>query len=131
MVGLVIVSHSSKIAEGVVEMSKQMANGAPIVAAGGTSDMRIGTDALKISEAIQSVYSEDGVLILFDLGSAYMNTEMAKEFLDPSTYNQDIIEPVDCALVEGAITAAVESFLGKSRAEVKDALKDLALNKMP
>ncbi|MCR6514469.1 MAG: dihydroxyacetone kinase phosphoryl donor subunit DhaM [Clostridium sp.] len=131
MVGLVIVSHSTKIAEGVVEMSKQMADGAKMIAAGGTSDMRIGTDAFKISEGIQSVYSDDGVLILFDLGSAYMNTEMAKEFLDPESYNLDIIEPVDCALVEGAITAAVESFLGKSREEIKASLKDLSLNKMP
>ncbi|MEW8956860.1 dihydroxyacetone kinase phosphoryl donor subunit DhaM [Clostridium sp.] len=130
MVGLVIVSHSSKIAEGVVEMAKQMAEGAAIIAAGGTQDGRIGTDAERICEAMKEVYSDDGVLILFDLGSAYMNAEMAKDFLE-AEYDGEKIELVDCALVEGAITAAVESFMGSSREHIKDVLKDLTLNKMP
>ena len=38
MVGIVIVSHSQKLAEGVVEISRMMAKSAPIVAAGGLED---------------------------------------------------------------------------------------------
>ncbi|WP_024613830.1 dihydroxyacetone kinase phosphoryl donor subunit DhaM [Clostridium sp. Ade.TY] len=129
MVGLVIISHSEKIAKGVVEMAAQMAPNIPIIDAGGTSDGRIGTDMEKISEGIKKVYSDDGVLILFDLGSAYMNTEMAIDFLDDNL-DKDKIQIVDCALVEGAITAAVQSSLGENIEKVKEALKDLSLNKV-
>ena len=73
MVGIVIISHSSKVAEGVKELALQMADNVPIVAAGGTSDNGLGTDIEKIILAINEVYSEAGVAILFDLGSAYMN----------------------------------------------------------
>lgn len=130
MVGIVVISHSSKIAEGVVEMALQMAPEVPMIAAGGTSDGRIGTDVEKISEAIKKVYSEDGVLILFDLGSAYMNAEMAMDFLIGEV-DADKIELVDCALIEGGITAAVESSIGSNRETIKETLKPLVLNKMP
>lgn len=129
MVGLVIISHSEKIAKGVVEMAAQMAPNIPIIDAGGTFDGRIGTDMEKISEGIKKVYSDDGVLILFDLGSAYMNTEMAIDFLDDNL-DKDKIQIIDCALVEGAITAAVQSSLGENIEKVKEALKDLSLNKV-
>lgn len=129
MVGLVIISHSEKIAKGVVEMAAQMVPNIPIIDAGGTSDGRIGTDMEKISDGIKKVYSDDGVLILFDLGSAYMNTEMAIDFLDDNL-DKDKIQIVDCALVEGAITAAVQSSLGENIEKVKEALKDLSLNKV-
>lgn len=130
MVGIVVISHSSKIAEGVVEMALQMAPEVPMIAAGGTSDGRIGTDVEKISEAIKKVYSEDGVLIIFDLGSAYMNAEMAMDFLTGEV-DTDKIELVDCALIEGGITAAVESSIGSNRETIKETLKPLVLNKMP
>ncbi|SFB18434.1 dihydroxyacetone kinase phosphoryl donor subunit DhaM [Clostridium frigidicarnis] len=130
MVGIVVISHSSKIAEGVVEMALQMAPEVPMIAAGGTSDGRIGTDVEKISEAIKKVYSEDGVLIIFDLGSAYMNAEMAMDFLIGEV-DTDKIEIVDCALIEGGITAAVESSIGSNRETIKETLKPLVLNKMP
>lgn len=130
MVGLVIVSHSSKIAEGVVEIALQMAPEVPIIAAGGTNDGRIGTDAEKISEAIKKVYSEDGVIILFDLGSAFMNAEMALEFLTDEV-DREKVEIVDCALIEGAITAAVDSSIGSARQSIKITLSHLALDKMP
>ncbi len=129
MVGLVIISHSENIAKGVVEMATQMAPNVPIIDAGGTSDGRIGTDMEKISEGIKKVYSEDGVLILFDLGSAYMNTEMAIDFLDEE-FDKEKIQIVDCALVEGAITAAVQSSLEENIENIKNALKDLSLNKI-
>ncbi|MFL0250035.1 dihydroxyacetone kinase phosphoryl donor subunit DhaM [Clostridium neuense] len=127
MVGIVLVSHSNKIAEGIKEVSLQMASQAKIAAAGGTRDERIGTDVNKILEAIQSVYSEDGVIILFDLGSSCMNAEMAIEFLDPDKQNK--VEIVDAALVEGAIVAAVESTLNKNITEIKNSIKSTNLPK--
>ncbi len=58
-----------------------------------------------------------------------MNTEMAIDFLDDNL-DKDKIQIVDCALIEGAITAAVQSSLGENIEKVKEALKDLSLNKV-
>lgn len=129
MVGIVLVSHSEKIVEGVKELAMQMAPDAIVSTAGGTKDNRIGTDIDKISEAINDVYSEDGVLVLFDLGSAFMNTEMAIEFLDDERKDRVII--VDTAIVEGGITAIIESSIGKSIQEIKESVEVMKLNKMP
>lgn len=129
MVGIVIVSHNKKIAEGVRELALQMAQEVPMAAAGGTSDGRIGTDMEKISNAIKEVYSEDGVIVLFDLGSAFMNAEMAIDFLPDNM--KEKVEIVDAALVEGAVTAAVESSINSSMEDIKKTLKNMCLNKMP
>ena len=128
MVGIVIVSHSSKVADGVKELALQMANDVPIASAGGTSEDELGTDLEKIILAINQVYSEDGVAILFDLGSACMNAQMATESLTDEM--QKNVEVIDVALVEGAITIAVESSIGKNLLEIKEAVKNLCLHKM-
>ncbi|WP_029451934.1 dihydroxyacetone kinase phosphoryl donor subunit DhaM [Clostridium algidicarnis] len=128
MVGLVIISHSNEIAEGTKKLAHEMASEVPIAAAGGTEDGRIGSDINKILDAINEVYSDEGVLILFDLGSAFMNAEMAIEMLDDTMKAN--VEILDVALVEGAITAAVESSMDKNRSEIKEALKGLSLGKI-
>ena len=128
MVGVVIVSHSEGIALGAKELSAQMAKEVAIEAAGGTKDGRIGTDVQKIFDAINKVYSDDGVIVIFDLGSALMNAEMEVELLDSD--KQDKVKIVDCALVEGAISACVEASLGNSINQIQESLKPLALNKL-
>lgn len=129
MVGIVIISHSSKVAEGVKELALQMADDTPIAAAGGTSDNGLGTDIEKIISAIKQVYSQDGVAILFDLGSAYMNAQMAIESLSEEMQKNVVL--IDAALVEGAIVIAVECSIGKNLIEIQDAVKGLCLHKMP
>lgn len=128
VVGIVLVSHSEKVAEGLKELSLQMAEGAKITAAGGTEDGRLGTDVNKILEGINKVYSDDGVLILFDLGSAYMNAQIAVEFMKKDSQKVEIL---DCAFVEGAITAAVYSSLGKNMDDIKQATCKMNIGKMP
>lgn len=128
MVGIVLVSHSRKIVEGIKELAEQMTKNVPVALAGGTDDDRLGTDITKISDAIQSVYSEDGVLVFFDMGSAYMNAQMALDFLDEGS---DKVEIVDAAFVEGAITAIVDSGLNKSMDEIKEDIATMKLGKMP
>ncbi|WP_315786468.1 phosphoenolpyruvate--protein phosphotransferase [Fischerella sp. JS2] len=108
MIGIVIVSHSRRLAEGVRELALQMVQGhVPIAVAAGIDDPvnPLGTDAMQVYEAIASVYSDDGVLVLMDLGSALMSAEMALEFL-PSEHQQHI-HLCAAPLVEGAITAVV------------------------
>ena len=87
-VGIVIVSHSAKLASGVEELARQMTQVlVPIALAAGIDDPEnpLGTDAMRIKAAIESVYSEAGVIVLMDLGSAVMNAEMALEFLPENT----------------------------------------------
>ncbi|HRE25960.1 MAG TPA: PTS-dependent dihydroxyacetone kinase phosphotransferase subunit DhaM, partial [Anaerolineales bacterium] len=86
MVGIVIVSHSQKLAEGVVELARQMAGpDVPIIAAGGLREPvgAIGTDIAVIGEALDAADQGDGVLVLMDLGSAILSTEMARDMLAP------------------------------------------------
>ena len=110
MVGLVIVSHSCKIAEGVKDLAAQMAPGYDqIVAEGGLENGEIGTDATRIMDAIQEVDQGDGVCILCDLGSAIMSAETAIDLLDDAEHYRI----ADAPIVEGAIVAAVEASGGE------------------
>ena len=122
MVGLVIVSHSCKIAEGVVDLALQMApEYEGMRAAGGLEDGEIGTDATRIMEAIEAVNTGDGVVILCDLGSAIMSAETAIELLEDSGIT---IKIADAPLVEGAIVAAVEASVGASMEDIIQAAEE-------
>ncbi len=120
MVGIVIVSHSQKLAEGAVELAKLMAGDANIVPAGGLDDGQAGTSFEKIMSAVEEVHEEDGVAVLMDMGSAVMTTEMVIEAL-----GYDDVVMLDGPIVEGAIVAALESALGtpleKLQAKVDEA----------
>ena len=128
MVGMVLVSHSKKVSDGVRELAGQMAEGVLIAAAGGTEDGRIGTDINKIINAIKEVYSEDGVIVIFDLGSAYMNSDMAIESLPDNMMGK--VEILDVAFVEGAVVAAVQCSMNKNIKEIKGELKSMCLHKI-
>nr|WP_242033221.1 phosphoenolpyruvate--protein phosphotransferase [Coleofasciculus sp. FACHB-129] len=119
MVGIVIVSHSRKLAEGVQALVQQMVQGAVSLAlAAGIDDPEnpFGTDAMQVYQAIESVYSEDGVLILMDLGSAVLSAEMALEFLPEERRHQ--VRLCEAPLVEGAIAAAVTAASGANIEQV-------------
>lgn len=107
-VGLVVVSHSAKIAEGVVELAGQMADGVRILPAGGTDGDGIGTSFEKVRNGIEGAQSGDGVVILCDLGSAVLTAETALEFLDDASAVRIAAAPV----VEGAVAAAVAARTG-------------------
>jgi PTS hybrid protein len=102
-VSIVVVSHSEKIADGAVELAAQMAPDVVIVAAGGTSDGRIGTSLEKVLAALDQAAGSDGAVILTDLGSAVMTAESALEFAD----NPAGVVLADAPLVEGLVAAAV------------------------
>ena len=129
MVSLVFVSHSALLAEGVRQLAEQMTQGAvPMAVAGGIDDPDnpIGTDAMKVLEAIQSVYSDDGVVVLMDLGSALLSAEMALEFLPDE--QRPHVHLCPAPLVEGALAAAVQASVGASVAQVMtEALGALAV----
>ena len=124
MVGIVIVSHSQKLAESVVELAALMAPNAPMAAAGGLEDGGFGTSFDKIETAIRSVYSQDGVVILMDLGSAVMTTEMVVEL-----FEGEKVAMADAPLVEGAVVAAIDSVGNVGFEEIMEHLKKVGETK--
>jgi dihydroxyacetone kinase phosphotransfer subunit len=116
-VGLVIVSHSARLAEGVVELAGQMSHGrVRLVAAGGTDDGGLGTSLAKVLHAIERADTLDGVLVLMDLGSAALVAEMALEQLPERLRGR--VRLCDAPLVEGAVIAAVEASVGSTLEQV-------------
>lgn len=123
MVGIVLVSHSPKIADGILELVSQMApDYKQIVACGGTSDGGIGTDPATIMTGISQVNDDDGVVILVDIGSAIMSAEMALELLDDTNLANIIV--ADGPIVEGALNAAVSASIGSTFEDVLAAVED-------
>lgn len=121
-IGLIIVSHSKGIAEGVVELIQQVAQEVSITFVGGTEDGGIGSSFELVQKAIEDNPKEH-LLAFYDLGSAHMNLEMAVEFSEKDITIQDV------PLVEGAYTAAALLQVDTPLEEVAKQLADLAIPK--
>lgn len=128
MVNLVIVSHSHTLAQGVAELAGQMSGeSVRILTAAGVwegDERALGTDTLAIFEAVQEAWSEAGVLILLDMGSAALCAEMAWEMLEPA--QQARVRISNAPLVEGAVVAALQASLGQSLDQVNQAAEESA-----
>ena len=119
-VGLVVVSHSAKIAEGVVELASPMAEGVRILAAGGADDGGIGTDATMIAEAITAADEGDG-----DLGSAVLSAQLAiDEFVGEETRGR--VRIAEAPVVEGAVIGAIQANTGSDLDQVDQAARGAA-----
>ncbi|AXI09983.1 PTS-dependent dihydroxyacetone kinase phosphotransferase subunit DhaM [Oceanobacillus sp. 143] len=116
-VGIVLISHSPKIVEGVKELIRQVIHDVPIELAGGTEENEIGTSMDKIADAIKAADRGKGVILFYDIGSAKMNAEMAIEITEMKAVL------IEAPLVEGSYVAAVESGMGKSLEEVINAVE--------
>jgi phosphoenolpyruvate-protein phosphotransferase/dihydroxyacetone kinase phosphotransfer subunit len=117
MIGVVIVSHSARLAEGVVELVQQVAQDkVRVAAAGGTADGGLGTDAFRVMEAIEAVKSDEGMLVLMDLGSAVLSAETALEMLDEDVRSR--VRLCDAPLVEGAVAAVSLAAAGGTLEEI-------------
>ncbi len=119
MVGIVLVTHSALLAQSVKELAEQMVGySVPIGLAGGIDDEDhpFGTDATRISAAIESVYSDDGVLVLMDMGSSLLSAGLALELLQEEKRKRVLL--CEAPIVEGAVAAAVRSKGGGTLAEV-------------
>ena len=117
--GLVLVSHSSTLVDGLREMVAQVAgDDVPVVTAGGTEDGRLGTSAPRISAAIRTALDAgaDDVVVLLDLGSAALSLELAIEDLPDA--DRPRVHISEAPLVEGAVLAAVQASVGAGIDEV-------------
>lgn len=121
MVGFVLVSHIKKLAEGAAELGTMMAPDVPVEAAGGLPDGSPGTDYERIASAIERIRerSLDGVIVIPDMGSSCMTSEMVLEDLgDPQ------VIMVDCPFAEGTVAAVVQAAGGGTLEEVKEAAEE-------
>ena len=111
MVGLVVVSHGRKAAEGIVEVAAEMGGDTRIEPAGGDGRGGFGTVPDDIAAAVEVADDGGGVVVLVDLGSAVMNAEVAVETGD--------VEAViaDAPVLEGAVEAAVAATDPKATVE--------------
>ncbi|MGA7214595.1 MAG: phosphoenolpyruvate--protein phosphotransferase [Terrimicrobiaceae bacterium] len=119
MVGLVLVSHSRALATAVRELMLSMSGpklSVAIAAGIGEDRAELGTDATEILEGIHAVMSEEGVLVLLDIGSAILSAETALSFLEESERAK--VHCCGAPFVEGAVAAGVLAALGSSLKEV-------------
>jgi PTS hybrid protein len=107
-VGIVLVSHSERLAEGVADLAAQVSGGTvTVVAAGGTDDGRLGTSAAKIERGLGLADGGAGVLILPDLGSAVLTVRALLAEAPDAT-----VVLADAPFVEGAVAATVTAAAG-------------------
>lgn len=129
LVGIVVVSHSAAVADATVALVRQLANiaddGPRLVAAGGLDDGSVGTDAVRIADAIRSADAGAGVVVTADLGSAVLSAFTAlEELLDADVASRVAIS--GGPLVEGTFVAAVQASAGDSLDGVRVAADEAA-----
>ena len=124
-VGIVIVSHSPKIAEGAADMVRQMVgDSVPLAWTGGNQEGGLGTDVAAIIEAIERAWSDAGVAVLVDLGGAETNSEMALDMLESSRREKVVV--CEAPVVEGAVMAATEASGGATLDAVRRTAEELS-----
>lgn len=125
-IGIVIVSHSAKVAESVALMSHEMSSGSINIShCGGNPQGGLGSHVDDIIEAIKQAWSEEGVAIFVDLGSTEMNSKLAI-----SSFSDDKAEKIvimNAPLVEGVITSTAIAADGESLAELQQIFKNMRL----
>ena len=82
----------------------------------------MGTDALQIRAAIESVKDPAGVVVLMDLGSAILSAEMALEFFPEE--EREKVRLCEAPLVKRVIAAVVEAASGASLEQVMASARD-------
>ena len=124
IVGIVIVSHSPKVAEGAADMVRQMVgDDVPCAWTGGNPVGGLGTDAVRIRDAVEQVWNPAGVAVFVDLGGAEMNAEMAIEMLPPEQAAR--VRICTAPIVEGAVVGATEASGGATLEAVCAAAEEL------
>jgi dihydroxyacetone kinase phosphotransfer subunit len=117
-VGLVLVSHSARLAQGAAELAGQLAGDeVRVEAAGGTDDGGLGTSIEVIERAVAAADRGAGVVLLADLGSAVLTIRLLLE--DGAAAGADARAVLaDAPFVEGAVAAAVAAASGADLAAV-------------
>ena len=121
-IGVVIVSHSAKLEEGLAEIVEEMNDGSvKVIATGGADGGRIGTSAIKIQDAIESLEDCKNILIYAYIGISIISAETAIDMLDDDL--QERVHMVDCPIVEGAFAGVVQATITDDPEEIMNVSK--------
>ncbi|CFQ93422.1 dihydroxyacetone kinase phosphoryl donor subunit DhaM [Streptococcus agalactiae] len=121
-IGIIVVSHSKNIAQGVVDLISEVAKDVSITYVGGTEDGEIGTSFDQVQQIVEQ-NDKKTLLAFFDLGSAKMNLELVADFSEKNI----IINSVP--VVEGAYPAAALLQAGADLDSIQSQLAELTINK--
>ena len=122
LVGVVLVSHSARLAEGLAELVRELGGDqVPVIAAGGMDDGSLGTSYGRIERAVREADQGVGVLLLGDLGSALLTV---KTLLDEGVGAEARAVLADAPFVEGAVAAVVTASAGGDLDAVRAAAEE-------
>lgn len=111
-VGIVVISHSRRLAEGVAELAREMGLGqVRVEPAGGDVDGGLGTSIELVERAVGAADSGAGVVLLADLGSSVLTAKTYVAELAEDGAGGDVVL-ADAPLVEGAVAAASAAAAG-------------------
>jgi PTS hybrid protein len=119
VIGIVLVSHSATLAQGLAEMLAAIGSAdVPVAVAGGAEHGGLGTSVEFIQAAIDAADRGEGVVIIPDLGSSVLS---ARTVLGDADGTRAVL--VDAPFVEGAVAAAVTAASGASLEDVAEAAR--------
>ena len=122
MIGIVLVSHSAALAEGLRDLVGQVSGeDVRVRPAGGSADGGLGTDPDRIAAAIRAADTGSGVAVLVDIGSAVLSV---KAIVSGGDVDGIDVRLADAPLVEGAVAAAVLAATGADLAAVAAAAEE-------
>ena len=117
LVGLVVVSHSNKLAEEVINFAKLLQQEDFKIENGGKINQKVyGATVDTIKDAIRRADEGQGVLVFVDMGSSIFNAVKAVEDIKEEVK----VEIADAPLVEGIISAVAANFDEMSLSELKE-----------
>jgi PTS hybrid protein len=118
-VGIVVISHSRRLAEGVAELAREMGVGRVLVEpAGGDASGGLGTSIELVEQAARVVDSGAGVVLLADLGSSVLTAKTYVAEHETGREPGGEVVLADAPLVEGAVAAAATAAGGADLAAV-------------
>lgn len=133
MVSLVLVAHSQRLLDALVELVGETVAGAPAChVAGGTDDGRMGTSLRRVLDACRAALSgsPEGALLLYDAGSAWLTIGFALDELGEEERKR--LHVSHAPLVEGTLAAAARAAGGAGLQETAEAAAEaLARDKQP
>ncbi len=119
MIGLLLVSHSASLAAATEALVRQMTGEVlqlKCAAGVGEDGAELGTDASAILHQMEALRTCDAIVVLMDIGSAILSTELARDLADDALRAK--IHLSSAPFVEGAIAAGVAAATGLPVARV-------------
>lgn len=124
MVNVLIISHSKKLVDAIVDFANLVkTDNFDLVGLGGTDNGKaFGTDATQIKKTILKLSKNRDLVIIYDLGSSLLNARLALDKMPESIKKKVYI--ADCAFLEGVIVATTSNSANSTGYSIKKLLEE-------